>query len=174
MICPGWQYPHWGTFSLIQACCTGWLPSGESPSIVMTSFPLTDETGVTQDRVAFAVHVNRTGAAKRFSTTEFCAGQTEVFPEHPQERGVRRRIDLKGFSVYFDGNHGSSFIRNYTILVFLMGSRRIRLPVMLNKALQIAGAMGGTPGSPTPVDKRSLDTMCTCVSKGASSILATG
>jgi hypothetical protein len=30
------------------------------------------------------------------------------------------------------------------------GNSRIRLPVAAKTALQIAGAMGGTPGSPTP------------------------
>src|ERR1700676_2109842 len=52
MICPDWQYPHWGTSISIQARCTGWLRSAESPSIVVTFFPETLEIGVTHDRVA--------------------------------------------------------------------------------------------------------------------------
>src|SRR6266849_5190495 len=52
MICPDWQYPHCGTSSSIQACCTGWLPSAERPSIVVIFLPATLETGVMQERVA--------------------------------------------------------------------------------------------------------------------------
>src|SRR5258708_18869375 len=52
MICPHWQYPHCGTSSSIQACCTGWLPSAESPSMVVTFFPATLEIAVMQERVA--------------------------------------------------------------------------------------------------------------------------
>src|SRR6266852_8063474 len=52
MICPDWQYPHCGTSSSIQACCTGWLPSAESPSMVVTFLPATLEIAVTQERVA--------------------------------------------------------------------------------------------------------------------------
>jgi hypothetical protein len=44
-------------------------------------------------------------------------------------------------------------------LVFLTGNSRIRLPVTAKIALQIAGAMGGTPGSPTPVGGSLLATM---------------
>ena len=43
----------------------------------------------------------------------------------------------------------------------------MRVPVMVNSALQIAGAMGGTPGSPTPVGAPSLGTMYTFVCRGA-------
>ena len=52
-IMPGWQYPHWGTSSSAQACWTGWLPSGESPSMV-TTFCAADSvsTGMTQERTA--------------------------------------------------------------------------------------------------------------------------
>src|ERR1700739_2488368 len=52
MICPDWQYPHCGTSSSIQAFCTGCDASVESPSIVVTFFPATLETGVMQERVA--------------------------------------------------------------------------------------------------------------------------
>src|SRR6266849_5190666 len=52
MIWPGWQYPHCGTSSSIQACWTGWLPSAERPSMVVTFFPATLEIGVMQERAA--------------------------------------------------------------------------------------------------------------------------
>src|SRR5579885_679517 len=52
MICPDWQYPHCGTSSSIQACCTGCNPFAESPSIVVTCFPETEEMGVMHERVA--------------------------------------------------------------------------------------------------------------------------
>ena len=41
----------------------------------------------------------------------------------------------------------------------LMGSRRMRLPVSANMAFPTAGAIGGTPGSPTPVGGSWLDTI---------------
>ena len=39
-------------FGCGMACCTGWLPSSESPSMVVIFFPAMVETGVTQERVA--------------------------------------------------------------------------------------------------------------------------
>src|SRR6266576_276803 len=50
--CPDWQNPHCGTSSVIQARCTGWLPSRESPSIVVIERRLTADTGVVHVRVA--------------------------------------------------------------------------------------------------------------------------
>ncbi len=41
------------------------------------------------------------------------------------------------------------------------GSRRTRLPVSANTALAIAGATGGSPGSPTPPLSASLGTTST-------------
>jgi len=52
IICPAWQYPHCGTSNSIQAACTGWLPSVERPSMVVTLLPATRETCVWQDRTA--------------------------------------------------------------------------------------------------------------------------
>ena len=52
MIWPDWQYPHCGTSASIQAFWTGWLASGDKPSIVVTVFPATVEIAVPQDRVA--------------------------------------------------------------------------------------------------------------------------
>src|SRR5665213_1646514 len=52
MICPDWQYPHCGTSTAIHARCTGWLLSGEIPSMVVIFFPATLDTGVTHERAA--------------------------------------------------------------------------------------------------------------------------
>src|SRR5712692_1605533 len=52
MICPDWQYPHCGTSSAIHACWTGWLPSADKPSMVVTFFPATLEMAVWQERAA--------------------------------------------------------------------------------------------------------------------------
>ena len=51
MICPDWQNPHCGTSSSTHARCTGCVPWGESPSIVVTFLPAAAEIGVTQDRI---------------------------------------------------------------------------------------------------------------------------
>src|SRR5438445_5850766 len=53
IICPDWQYPHCGTSISSQARCKGWLRSGESPSIVVTSFPAARVTGATHERNAW-------------------------------------------------------------------------------------------------------------------------
>src|SRR2546425_39671 len=53
MICPGWQYPHCSTCSASHAFWTGWPPSGERPSMVVTRLPSTARIRVTQDRVAW-------------------------------------------------------------------------------------------------------------------------
>ncbi len=56
-----------------------------------------------------------------------------------------------------------------------IGSRRIRLPVAAKIALHKAGAKGGSPGSPTPLDGTAVvaGMMCTRVISGASSMRAT-
>src|SRR6266567_4013951 len=53
MICPDWQYPHCSTCSASQAFWTGWPPSGERPSMVVTRLPSTTCIRVTQGRVAW-------------------------------------------------------------------------------------------------------------------------
>src|SRR4029077_671687 len=50
MICPVWQYPHCGTCSAIQACCSGCSPLEDKPSIVVMFFATACETGVEQER----------------------------------------------------------------------------------------------------------------------------
>src|SRR5260370_28653883 len=51
MICPGWQYPHWGTCRSSHAVCNGCFPWGSSPSIVVTLAPAIAPTEVMQERV---------------------------------------------------------------------------------------------------------------------------
>jgi len=56
-----------------------------------------------------------------------------------------------------------------------IGRRRMRFPVAAKMALHKAGAKGGSPGSPTPLDGTSipLGTMWTCVIGGDSSMRTT-
>lgn len=54
-----------------------------------------------------------------------------------------------------------------------IGSFRMRLPVSVKSALATAGAIGGTPGSPTPVGGSVLFTMWTSIS-GISSMRSMG
>src|ERR1700688_760506 len=53
MICPDWQYPHWGTSSSIHANWTGCVPSADSPSMVVTVLPATADAAMLHDRVAW-------------------------------------------------------------------------------------------------------------------------
>ena len=57
----------------------------------------------------------------------------------------------------------------------LIGRRRMRLPVAAKMALHSAGAKGGSPGSPTPLEGTSMlaGTMCTSVTGGDSSMRST-
>src|SRR5262245_45643011 len=52
MICPGWQYPHSGTSPSRHAICSGCCALGESPSIVVRSFPAAWLTGCEHERTA--------------------------------------------------------------------------------------------------------------------------
>src|SRR6185503_2212722 len=52
MICPDWQYPHWGTSISAHAFCTGCELSADSPSIVTTRLPAAADTGNEQERTA--------------------------------------------------------------------------------------------------------------------------
>src|SRR5581483_3934235 len=57
---------------------------------------------------------------------------------------------------------GFEFLRCVHALIWsATGSLRMRLPVALNSALHSAGAIGGVPGSPTPVGFSADGTMCT-------------
>lgn len=51
MIWPDWQYPHCGTSSASHARCTGWLLSGERPSIVVTFAPSREPIGNEHERI---------------------------------------------------------------------------------------------------------------------------
>src|SRR6267143_5114294 len=53
IICPGWQYPHCGTWICSQALCTGCDRSVDNPSIVVICLPMTALTGVTHERNAW-------------------------------------------------------------------------------------------------------------------------
>src|ERR1051326_5267125 len=52
MICPGWQYPHCGTFTSAHAFCTACGPCAEIPSMVVIS-PETVPICFWHDRIAF-------------------------------------------------------------------------------------------------------------------------
>src|SRR4051812_45132954 len=60
--------------------------------------------------------------------------------------------------------------RRYTDIDLLSGSSRMRFPVSAKMAFAIAGATGGTPGSPPPPGAAVLSTRSTDVRRGASLI----
>src|SRR5262249_11067145 len=51
MICPDWQYPHWGTSNSIQARWAGWSVRADRPSMAVICLPATADPGVTHERV---------------------------------------------------------------------------------------------------------------------------
>src|SRR6478609_9464469 len=53
MICPGWQYPHCGTFTSAHAFCTTCGPLLEMASMVVISSPSTVPIGLEHERMAF-------------------------------------------------------------------------------------------------------------------------
>ena len=62
---------------------------------------------------------------------------------------------------------------SYAISAARMGRRRILFRVAAKIALQTAGAIGGTPTSPTPPGRSALGTMWTSMTGGASSMRRT-
>ena len=52
MICPGWQYPHCGTFTSAHAFCTACGPCVEMLSIVVISRPCSFAIDLEQERTA--------------------------------------------------------------------------------------------------------------------------
>src|SRR6266567_7343387 len=53
IICPGWQYPHCGTFTSAHAFCTTCGPLLEIDSMVVISSPSRVLIGLEHDRIAF-------------------------------------------------------------------------------------------------------------------------
>ena len=121
--------------------------------------------------------------ARRFSgraaprlcgTGRQCAGRwrrsaiaaTEQRQDQCQNQGVQFAISatcrllLRGRSKFHNPVHGTR--RN--------GSRRRRLPVAEKTAFATAGAITGTPGSPTPPGAASLSMMCTMTSGISASV----
>src|SRR6478736_4504838 len=70
------------------------------------------------------------------------------------------------------GEERARFTGTYVYATVPNGRSLTRVPVSLNTAFATAGAIGGVPGSPTPVGSDSLGTMCTSTT-GASLILST-
>ena len=89
---PGWQYPHCGTFVSIQACCTGWLASDESPSMVVIFFPATVETGVTQERAASPSMCTVQAPHRAMPQPNFVPVMLRVSRRHPEQRHLRADI----------------------------------------------------------------------------------
>ncbi|GEM_PF-5541365 len=79
-------------------------------------------------------------------------------------------FDAGGFQIEEPENK----LRSYANFTFRTGSSRTRFPVAAKIAFAIAGAIGGTPGSPAPPGGSVDCTMCTRVSRGAERIRITG
>src|SRR2546426_8397049 len=105
MICPVWQYPHCGTSSAIQACCSGCRPFADSPSIVVMFFPATCDTGVEHERTGlpstWTVHAPHSPAPQpnfvpvscsvsRRTQSRGVSGETFAFRSPPLDRKSTR------------------------------------------------------------------------------------
>jgi hypothetical protein len=88
MICPDWQYPHWGTSSAVHAFCTGCEEVGDSPSMV--TIRSTDRARARH----LVVEVHRAGAALRDTAAVLRAGEPGLLADHPQQRGVRLHVQI--------------------------------------------------------------------------------
>ncbi len=60
----------------------------------------------------FSVEMYRTRAAEGHAAAVFGSGQSQRFPEHPEERRVRIDVDVELFAVNFEINHGRTVNRN--------------------------------------------------------------
>ena len=67
--------------------------------------PSTALTGITHERVGRAVDVHGAGAALRDAAAVFRAGEADLLPQHPQQRGVGLHVHLDGFAVDDEARH---------------------------------------------------------------------
>ena len=86
---------------------------------------------------------------------------------------VRRPTGVVVRGAWYDRQQLDRLLERSTHRLDCSGNRRIRRPVSTNSALATAGAMGGTPASPTPVGGASLRKMWTAIS-GMRSMRSTG
>jgi len=108
-------------------------------------------------------------------------------PRHGELRPLSLFVDVSGIALKERQGHQetslfpeasapsvSRFAQAY-VICDPIGRRRMRLPVAAKIALQSAGANGGTPGSPTPLDGTSMpfSTICVFVKGGDSSMRIT-
>src|ERR1019366_981830 len=86
MICPFWQNPHCGACSSIQACWSGCnLPFEASPSSVVIS-PLTEDTGMMQERTAAPLMITVQEPTLAKSASKLRSLQYQVIAENIEQR----------------------------------------------------------------------------------------
>ena len=83
MIMPDWQYPHCGASNSFQAIWIGWLPSGETPSIVTTGLPMAIARGDAAGADRPAIDMQRARTALPDAAAELGARQPDVIADHP-------------------------------------------------------------------------------------------
>src|SRR6266581_7647224 len=89
MIMPDWQYPHCGTSSSIQASCTGCVPSGDKPSMVVTALPAAAETGTLQERTGLP-------SMCRVQAPHWAMPQLNLVPVSPRESRITQSSGVSG------------------------------------------------------------------------------
>ncbi len=67
--------------------------------MVVTALPATSrDLGLARER-ALAVDMDHAGAAQAGAAAELGAGELELLADHPQQRGLRRGVDLRRLAV---------------------------------------------------------------------------
>jgi len=92
IIWPGWQYPHWGTSTAVQA-----FDSGDALACYRADGRLAGPHGISVE-----MHGART--AKGLAATELGSGFAQGVTQNPEKRGVGCNIDTFGFPVEVEGN----------------------------------------------------------------------
>src|SRR5438132_2028339 len=109
IICPDWQYPHCGTSISSQARCKGWLRSGESPSMVVISFPAPRYRSHARAH-RLAVNMDRACSALRHAASVLGSGQFQVFAQDPEQRSRRINIHIYATFIYAERNHWENLL----------------------------------------------------------------
>src|SRR5882724_860310 len=75
-----------------------------------------------------SIHMDRAGTTLCDATTVFRAGEADVITQDPEQRGRRLSIDLVGFAIHTQGQHGSLLLQGARSAIAIPAARRPRGP----------------------------------------------